>query len=206
MTYRPEHILSENKKTTVSINLPIAGHCTPTRNCARVCYAKSGHTSRPSNKIKQVWVSNYLAGKELDELVSECLAESSVRISATGDLNPEHVPSILHLARVCTQTEFWGMSRKLGILNSLNGQYKNLHMLLSVDSSSPDWVWKYPGAMCWGPRLKDDVVPPDPRIKVVFPYHCTGRVIKSVPVDGRDCQAVRHAIEGCRVCKRCWSW
>ena len=204
--YSPQNILSENSKTGVSINLPIAGHCIPTKNCSHCCYARSGHTALPSNKIKQVWVSNYLAGKNLTRLIDECRIQPSARISATGDLLQDHVPSILHLARSCTQTQFWGMSRKIEILNTLNGQIKNLKLLLSVDSSSPNSVWKYQGPMCWGPRLADDIVPGDPRIITIFPYHRSGKVIKNIPLDPRDCQAVRHNIPGCRVCGRCWGW
>jgi hypothetical protein len=204
--YHPMNILSTNTKTGVSINLPIAGHCTPTRNCARCCYARAGRTALPSNKRKQNWVSNYLAGKNLDQLIGECKAEPSVRISATGDLRSEHVEGIFSLARSCPQTEFWGMSRKIDILNSINGHYKNLRLLLSVDSSSPASVWEYQSGMCWGPRLATDIVPLDPRIKVIFPYHCSGKVVKNIPTDERDCKAVRHTIAGCRVCGRCWNW
>jgi len=61
--YFPTTILSENSKTGCSLNLPIAGHCRPTKNCARVCYAKCGNTAYPNSKRKQIWLSKYLKGQ-----------------------------------------------------------------------------------------------------------------------------------------------
>lgn len=201
-------ILSENRKTGCSINLPIAGHCRPTRNCSRTCYARSGYTALPQSKQKQVWVSNYLKGQDITQLIWECRGHPAVRISGTGDLSLEHVPNILKLARACPDTTFWGMTRKLEIATTLNGQAPNLKIMVSVDSSSPPSVWKYKGALCWGPRFVSDTVPADPRIRTIFPYHFVGKIvqIKSMPHDPRDCPAIRHKVSGCLSCKQCWSW
>ena len=206
MAYRPGSILSTNTKTGCSINLPIAGHCCPTKNCARVCYAKSGHTALPTNKRKQVWVSDYLKGKDISELIQECLSRTAVRLSGTGDILKEHVPNLKKLAKACPATQFWGMTRKLEIAKALNNKLPNLKLMVSVDSSSPESVWKYNGALCFGPRLQGDKVPKDKRIKVIFPYHQSGHVVKGVPRDKKDCKAVLHEIPGCLNCGRCWSW
>ena len=204
--YKPIQILSSNTKTGCSINLPIAGHCTPTKNCSKCCYAKSGHTALPSNKAKQVWVSNYLAQTNIDQLINECRARTAVRLSGTGDINQEHIPQLLSLAAACPGTMFWGMTRKLDIAAALNKKAANLKILVSVDSSSPETVWNYQGAMCYGPRLASDVVPEDPRILVSFPYHRSGKVLKDVPRHPKDCKAVWHESAGCMSCGRCWSW
>ena len=205
-SYTSQHILSENSKTGCSINLPIKGHCHPTKTCAKHCYAKSGHTRLPQSQKKQIWVSLYLTGKNLSNLIVECKSHTAVRLSGTGDLNINHVPAIKSLAKHCPNTQFWGMTRKVDIANALNNQLPNLHLLLSVDNSSPKSVWNYTGAMCWGPRMAEDIVPVDERIKTIFPCHHAGHVRSTVPNDPRDCQAVRHTISGCMECGRCWKW
>jgi len=57
----PLHILSENSKCGVSINMPIKRHCRPTKVCAFCCYARTGRTAFPASTRKQDWVSQYLA-------------------------------------------------------------------------------------------------------------------------------------------------
>jgi hypothetical protein len=203
--YRPNTILSSNTKTGCSLNLPIKGHCRPTRNCSRTCYARCGHTALPSNIRKQMWLSEYLKGYDITNLIQECRGRTAVRLSGTGDLQTQHVPNILKLADTCPATMFWGMTRKLEIAESLNHQRPNLKLMVSVDSSSPEAVWNYQGTLCWGPRFATDKVIPK-RVKVIFPYHCTGRVIKGIPEDKRDCPGIRHTKEGCLDCGRCWSW
>ena len=206
--YAPTTILSENRKTGCSLNLPIKGHCRPTRNCSRTCYARCGHTALPVSKNKQQWLSKYLKGRDISGLIEECRSHTAVRISGTGDLSLEHVPNILKLATACPQTMFWGMTRKLEIATALNGQRPNLKLMVSVDSSSPTSVWKYKGTLCWGPRFASDVVPDLKQIRTIFPYHFVGRVVqeKKMPRDLRDCPAIWHRVKGCLECKRCWSW
>ena len=206
-SYAPGSILSENSKTGCSINLPIKGHCRPTKNCAATCYARVGHTALPSNLKKQNWVSNYLKGRNISDLIKECQTRTAVRLSGTGDLQTEHVPNILRLARQCPATQFWGMTRKLEIAKALNNHLPNLKVMVSVDSSSPEAVWKYQGTLCWGPRFASDKIIPK-RIKVIFPYHCTGRIVqaKFMPNDKRDCPGIRHTKDGCLSCRRCWNW
>ena len=216
----PATILSSNMKCGCSINLPIKGHCNPTKVCSFCCYGRLGHTSRPKAKAKQLNVTRYLAGEDLSQLISEIKGWKAVRLSGTGDLNMCHVPNIIRLADACPETQFWGMTRKMEIAYALNGQRSNIHLLLSVDSSSPKKVWGYTGLMCWGPRLKTDTVPDDPRIITVFPYHSHGKVVKGMPRHHKDCKAVWHEIEcgkpskslkpsdeyPCLKCGRCWAW
>jgi hypothetical protein len=204
--YHPTMILSENSKTGRSINLPIADHCEPTINCAACCYAKQGHTIRPSNIRKQQWVSDYLKGNNLEEIIKETHKHTAVRISATGDLLLDHIPNMIRLAQACPQTMLWGMTRKIPVAEELNNRLPNLKLMVSVDSSSPDSVWNYSGALCFGPRVEGDTVPKDSRIKTVFPYHHHGKVKKGLVKGPKDCRAVWHEISGCMVCGRCWKW
>jgi hypothetical protein len=207
-TYRPQHILSDNRKTAVSLDLPIAGHCRPTLNCSHDCYAKAGPQAWTNARRKHVWISRYLAGHDISQLILEAGQHTTVRLSGSGDLLPTHVPNILRLAKACPQTQFWGMTRKPEIAKALMRHHlPNLRIMVTVDSSSPAATWRYSGAMCYGPRRQTDPVPRnDPRILTVFPRHCTGRVVGHVPSHPRDCPAVRHTVSGCHACRRCWSW
>jgi hypothetical protein len=203
--YEPQTILSSNTKTGCSINLPIAGHCIPTKTCASTCYAKRGHISFPTSTRKQRWVSEYLAAGNLFKLIHECLSRTAIRISGSGDLNQEHVKNVIKLAKACPDTMFWGMTRKVDIARKINNKLPNLKLLLSVDRDSPKATWKYKEAMCWGPRMIGDKVPNDERIITVFPYHFSGKVIKNMPHHKKDCPAVWDH-RGCMVCGKCWKW
>lgn len=204
--YSPEMVLSKNRKCGCSLNLPIIGHCRPTRNCIICCYARSGHTSLPVSMRKQKWLSKYLEGKNISRLIEESSQWRAVRVAGTGDLKATHIPALFSLAKACPGTMFWGMTRKLEIAHELNHRYPNLKFMVSVDGSSPDSVWNYDGVLCYGPRLPRDLVPADRRIQTVFPYHRSGRVVNGMPHHPKDCQAVWHNISGCMVCGRCWAW
>jgi hypothetical protein len=207
--YFPTTILSENSKTGCSLNLPIAGHCRPTKNCSRTCYARYGHTALPVSKNKQRWLSDYLKGSDITQLIGECRGRTAVRLNGTGDLNKEHVPNILKLAKTCPATVFYGMTRKIEIAKALNNKLPNLKFMVSVDSSTPKSIWEnYKGTLCWGPRFAGDVVPNLKNIRTIFPYHFAGKIVKKdhMPHDPRDCPAIWHKVSGCLSCGKCWNW
>jgi hypothetical protein len=208
--YSPISLLSKNSKTGTSINLPTKKHCTPTKNCAFCCYGRIGHTRLPDATKKAAYVSRYLSGPNIDQLVYECQQLTSVRLSGVGDLLMEHIPNIISLAKQCPQTIFWGMTRKLPIAYALQDVTPNIKLMVSVDATSPKETWAYTGSpLCYGPRLAQDIVPnDDPRILTIFPYHFAGSIvnIKLMPKDSRDCPAVRHEVSGCQACGRCWKW
>ncbi len=205
--YTPLTIISENKKTGVSINFPMKGHCRPSKLCQKLCYARSGHMALPNTVKKQNYVSDYFTGNDLLKVIVECKNCHAVRLNGCGDLLPDHVNNIINLANECPKTMFYGMTRKPEIAKVINDQLPNLRLLLSIDATTPKKVWsKFPGKMCFGPRRDVDTVPDDPRIIIVFPYHCHGSVVKNVPKHPLDCLAVWHEVSGCLECARCWDW
>lgn len=204
--YQPKKLLSDNDKTNVSFNFPIKGHCTPTKNCRKFCYACKWHMAREDTVKKQNFVSKYFRGNDLTQAVWESNQYRAIRWLASGDFKRKHVPNVIRLAELCPNTKFYGMTRKEYIAYEINGKLDNLNILVSVDGTSPKSVWDYEGKLCYGPRLEVDIVPDDPQIITVFPRHCHGRVIKGIPHHEKDCPAVWKKISGCMECGQCWEW
>lgn len=205
--YRPITILSGNRKTEFpSINLT-RENCRPSSTCARLCYARYGHIAMAHAVKKQKWVSEYLQGDDLSNLVVECLPHRIVRWCGSGDILPQHVDGVLKLAEDCPQTIFIGFTRKHELLPELNNVLPNLDFLCSMDGTTPQKVWDSVDArIAFGPRLRDDDVPDDPRISVVFPARIPGaRVMKEVPRHPLDCPAgYDHSIH-CITCEMCFA-
>ncbi len=203
--YSPGSILTKNKKTGVSIDLPRT-NCRPTKRCKFDCYARLGNQSRSVCLRKQRWVDQYLQSGDLSRLIKECRPHIAIRLNGSGDFRKEHIPNLLKLAEACPRNQFYGMTRKIELAKALNNKLPNLRVMVSIDATSPKSIWKYDGALCYGPRHPEDKVPDDPRILIVFPRHHTGKVIKGMPHHPKDCQGVWHTISGCMVCGRCWEW
>lgn len=204
--YTPNKFLSSNTKTGCSLNLPIKGHCRPTELCYKDCYAKKGPIAWGHSNKKQVFVSEYLKGNDLSKLIYECRQRTAVRLCGSGDLLMEHIPNILKMAKGCSYTQFWGMTRKIEIARALNGKMPNLKLLLSIDKTTPKKDLRYKGKMCYGPVREDEKVPDFKRIVTVFPYHFAGKIVGNIKRDKRDCPAVRHEVNGCLDCGKCWNW
>lgn len=207
MPYKPITILSTNRKCGSSLDLPTKGHCNPTKICSFACYARTGPQAWTNSTRKHEWTSKYLSGSDISQLIKECSKQPSVRLNGSGDLLDEHALNIVRLAKACPSTIFWGMTRRLTIAKTLNKtRLPNLRILVTVDDSSPQTLWNYEGKLCYGPRRAEDKVPADSRILTVFPRHFAGAIVNNVPPHKKDCPAVRHLIDGCINCKRCYSW
>jgi hypothetical protein len=57
-----EKVLSHNKVTGWSVNLPIAKTCQPSKVCINTCYFSKGGSSWPASLTKQVSVYNSIKG------------------------------------------------------------------------------------------------------------------------------------------------
>lgn len=205
MEYKPQTILSSNRKTVIpSLNLP-RSNCSPSKLCRDHCYAKQGHMALPVAEKKQRWVSDYLLGDDLSQFIDECHMHSAVRLCGGGDLFPKQALNILKAAEVCKETLFWGFSRKPVIVTILNNQLPNVYMQLSVDHTTPVELWEDMECdISYGPRMQEDDVPEDTRIRVVFPYHVRGRVVNGVSHHRKDCHAVWDHNLHCYQCRRCY--
>lgn len=206
--YKPRKLISSNTKTEdPSLNLPIVGHCiNQTDICKSTCYAMKGTQAFSVAQLKAEYLSRYLLGTDLRQLIGECSVVKSIRLNGGGDLLPGHVPAILKLAKVCKETVFWGMSRNLEVLKDINGAgLKNLSLLYSIDASTKKEDWEfYDGGIVFGPKLSTDIVPVDDRIRTVFPVHKGGKTEKNVVKHHKDCKSVYDHNIKCSSCKRCW--
>jgi hypothetical protein len=199
-------ILSTNRKTVVSINLPVR-NCRPTRRCAAACYACEGPIAWKNSIRKALAVDAALRRGEIEGLIWECRMLQGVRLCGSGDMTTEHTPAILKLAEACPDTTFWGFTRRREVAEAINGRCSNLSLILTFDITSPKGRLRgYDGPLAFGPRGPSDGVPDDPRIVVIFPEHHAGRTIADIPEHPKDCPATRgmdrHHV--CQRCGRCW--
>lgn len=206
----PIRILSGNKKTGVSINLPLI-NCRPSKRCADTCYACEGHIALPNSIRKTLYVDKLLREGDLDRLIAECRKEWEVRLCGSGDFVAEHIPSIFRLADECPKTILWGFTRNRPVAEQINAAKKpNLSIILSYDSTmSDEYIEGYEGPIAYGPRQAEDIVDDDKRIIVVFPEHHQAGPHWSIPDHRKDCPAVRmeHKEDkhgACTRCRRCF--
>ncbi len=162
-------ILSTNRKTAVSINLPVR-NCKPTRRCAAACYACEGPIAWTNSVRKALAVDAALRKGEIEGLIWECRMLQGVRLCGSGDMTLDHVPAVLRLAEACPDTTFWGFTRRREVAEAVNGQQADLSLIVTFDATSPDRELQgYEGPLAFGPSTPRDKVPDDQRIIVVFP-------------------------------------
>jgi hypothetical protein len=199
-------ILSTNRKTAVSINLPVR-NCRPTRRCMAACYACEGPIAWRNSIRKALAVDVALRAGQVEGLIWECRMLQGVRLCGSGDMTLDHVPAVVKLAEACPDTTFWGFTRRREVAEGVNGRYSNLSLIVTFDATSPDReLVGYKGSLAFGPRRPSDEVPDDPRIIVVFPEHHNGRTIPGVAAHPKDCPATRgmNRHHACQRCRRCW--
>lgn len=205
----PVKLLSGNKKTGISINLPLL-NCIPSKRCSETCYACEGPIAFKNSIRKTLKVDAVLRSGAIEALVDECRKEWDVRLNGTGDLTLEHVDAILFLATSCPNTIFWGFTRSRPVAEELNNQLENLSIVLSYDSTmSPSHVDGYEGPIAFGPVQAQDTIPDDPRIIVVFPEHHQSHPDPYIMLHPKDCPATRFEVKSekvgaCGRCRRCF--
>ncbi|HET6494180.1 MAG TPA: hypothetical protein VFH61_02310 [Thermoleophilia bacterium] len=203
---RVAQLLSTNRKTGASINLPVT-NCRPTPRCAAACYACEGPIAWTNSVRKSLVLDAMLRTGDIAALARECRCRRDVRLNGSGDMTLVHVPALVMLAEACPRTVFWGFTRRREVAETINGQRGNLSLIVTFDATTPRGALDgYEGPLAFGPRGPSDAVPADRRIVVVFPEHHAGRTVQGVPLHELDCPATRGAerVLACRRCRRCW--
>ncbi len=144
-----EKILSFNKVTGFSVNLPISKTCIPTSICAERCYFAVGGPSWPNSLKKQLRLYNSV--KDNPKAVAEMLAReisgkrqlpSFLRWNGGGDLFPESIEMIHHLSDILPTLPLWIVTRIPEQAAQLD-DHPNIFIHFSLDKKSLDRKIKF---------------------------------------------------------------
>lgn len=223
--------LSRNTKTDLSINVPIALTCNPTKACAAYCYGLSGPIAFPLAVARQV--QNYLVfdrlatapvmevNHEADRIgmLAEYFDADFIRMFGVGDFQPGSVRFVNALARRHPTLHVWVSTRKPGMARQLVRR-SNLHIMLSADRTTKPQsllamrklVRRFRGQafIAYVQQAPDDVPAED--TKVVFANHRPGGNRASWTAKNPDPRMCPATIEGglshdsaCANCRFCFS-
>ncbi len=135
-----ESVLSFNKVTGHSINVPIASTCRPTAVCLETCYFAVGAPSWRHSLLHQsrVYASLKANPVEFAERVAmeyDRLRLSFLRWNGGGDLFDESVDAINHLAAMRPDVILWVVTR-IPEMAAKVGDFPNLFVHFSLDRDS----------------------------------------------------------------------
>ena len=133
-------LISHNKVTGFSINVPIAWTCQPTKVCIKECYFAKGHNTWSGALNHQAKVyglikddPNKFAQKVIREYDNHGL--SFLRWNGGGDLFKESVEAINIIGKERPDIVLWVVTR-IGKWASLIDEYPNVFIHFSIDESS----------------------------------------------------------------------
>jgi len=211
----PHPMISRNRVTGWTINVPIHATCQPTKVCAATCYAATGGPACPNNLEKQhrVWMKLEADPQGAAERIDRELAKVKARFlrwNGLGDLTQGAVEAVRILALRRPDLPIWVVTRKPLIAATLP-DLPNVFVHLSIDRSSASrllawlaiphkpsrWFASYQAEP--GEDIQIDALP---GFSVLFRHNYKGDVEPppSCPLNGAS------SIDGgCLACGRCWS-
>lgn len=135
-----ETVLSFNKVTGYSVNLPIASSCQPTASCLKTCYFATGAPSwsnalRHQMAVEATIKSDPKAFAERVALEYDRLGLSFLRWNGGGDLFPESIDAIHYLATKRPDVVLWVVTR-IPELAAEIAHLPNVYVHFSLDRSS----------------------------------------------------------------------
>ena len=137
-----EPVISANKVTGASINVPIAGTCKPSKLCVQDCYAGNNAQSWPSSLRKQARTQRSLESDPIafaERVAHEYDAKrlNYLRWNGVGDLTPSAVISINHLIETRPDMVLWIVTRIPELAARIDhGRFAFLHFSLDRHSMS----------------------------------------------------------------------
>ena len=211
-----ERILSPNRVTGWSLNVPIAKTCQPTSVCAKSCYAAQGALSWPTSLRRQDRVQRTLDADPVafaQRLCAEVDARSIdfVRWNGCGDLTPAAVEAINWIGAHRPDVTLWVVTR-IPALASLIEDAPRVFVHFSLDAASArrreeflrlgprttNYFFSYQAAQ--GEELLNPVAE---TVSVVFHhrYRVSLNTLEetSCPLNGRGA-----APGACAACRRCF--
>ncbi len=135
-----DKVLSFNKVTGYSVNVPIAFTCRPTAVCLETCYFATGAPSWPASLRHQsaIYESMKRDPKAFAERVAleyDQLGLSFLRWNGGGDLFDESVAVIHHLARMRPDIVLWVVTRIPQLASQIE-HFENVFIHFSLDRDS----------------------------------------------------------------------
>ena len=137
-----ETVLSHNKVTGWSVNVPIAKTCQPSKVCIETCYFSKGGTAWPASLNKQVRVYNSIKADPIgtaQRIVNECTKNKAtyLRWNGGGDLFEESILCLSEVARLKPETPIWVVTRIPKMAAGVP-DIKNVFVHFSLDKHSLD--------------------------------------------------------------------
>ena len=135
-----EAVISFNKVTGYSVNVPIASTCRPTATCLKTCYFATGAPSwtnslRHQKSVEATIRADPRAFAQRVALEYDRLGLSFLRWNGGGDLFPESVDAIHHLARMRPDIVLWVVTRIPALATQIQ-HLPNVFVHFSLDRSS----------------------------------------------------------------------
>lgn len=135
-----DNVLSYNKVTGYSVNVPIANTCRPTAVCLKTCYFAAGAPSWANalRHQRKVYESLRDSPKKVAERVAleyDRLGLTFLRWNGGGDLFPENVEAINHLGRLRPDIVLWVVTR-IPEMAALIDHRPNVFIHFSLDRHS----------------------------------------------------------------------
>ena len=139
-----EKVLSHNKVTGVSLNVPIYPTCAPTPVCSKTCYYAKGGSSWDNSLKKQLRTYRSIkadpkgmAARVKAELLGMRDMPTYLRWNGGGDLFYESCVMLIEFCTIMPDMPIWCTTRKPEMLMHLH-PYQNLFVHFSLDASSMD--------------------------------------------------------------------
>jgi hypothetical protein len=132
--------LSFNKVTGYSVNVPIASTCQPTATCLKTCYFAAGAPSwmnalRHQKSVEATIRADPRAFAQRVALEYDRLGLNFLRWNGGGDLFPESIDAIHHLARMRPDVVLWVVTRIPALAAQIQ-HLPNVFIHFSLDRSS----------------------------------------------------------------------
>lgn len=135
-----DNVLSSNKVTGYSVNVPIAETCRPTAMCMNTCYFAAGATTwsnslRHQRKVHASMKADPIAFTERVSMEYDNLGLTFIRWNGGGDLFEESVTTINYLAKMRPDMVVWVVTR-IPEWAALVEQAPNVFVHFSLDKHS----------------------------------------------------------------------
>jgi hypothetical protein len=135
-----ETVVSFNKVTGYSVNVPIASTCQPTVTCLKTCYFATGAPSwmnalRHQKAVEDTIKADPKAFAQRVALEYDRLGLTFLRWNGGGDLFPESIDAIHHLARMRPDVVLWVVTRIPALAAQIQ-HLPNVYIHFSLDRSS----------------------------------------------------------------------